>query len=247
MKENTVFHLDIEWICLREFGRLARRNPRYLGLVFSMYGRTIHSLARSHMLRAAYCFARHLDDVLVGDCLVSENPATYARRILQQARSGCFTTESVASRLESFVFQNVDRFAGGEDHPSKELMILIEAMLFDRERTRQRLLLTQKELHDHHRRTFGAALNVALCIGGACTRASDIPDIMQAQGCLYSLRDLSQDLSRGLVNIPCGQKIRNGCYRRAYAPALATNFRFASCPASYNRSEQNFDLMRYTS
>jgi hypothetical protein len=223
-----VFHLDIEWLCLREFWRLARRDPRYLGLILTMYGHTLDALARSQMLRATYCLARLLDDVLDGDCLVAAEPETYVQRVLQQARSGCFTTESIASRLGRFVFQNLDRFACQEDQPLQEFIILIEAMLFDRERARQRLLLTQKELYTHHRRTFGAALNVALCIGGADTRAPDIPDLIQAQGCLYTLRDLDQDLSRGLVNIPLGvveearrQGVDDGAYEALrYAPVV---------------------------
>lgn len=197
-----VFHLEIEGICLQQFLRLARRDPRYLGLVIPMYGRSVHSLVRSQMLRATYCFARFLDDVLDGDCAVSEDPGTYVRRVLQQAQSGFFSTETVASRLGRFIFQNVDRFAPAQDHPSKELIILIEAMLFDRKRACERLLLTQEELAAHHRRTFSSALNISLCIVGSYTRATSIPDVIQAQGCLYTIRDLCQDLSRALVNIP---------------------------------------------
>jgi hypothetical protein len=197
-----MFHLDIEWICLREFIRLTRRHRRYLGLVLPMYGRTLHSLGRSQMLRAAYCLARLLDDVLDGDCPVCEEPAAYVQRILSQARLRRFTTENVATRLAGFVFQHVDSFAAREDAPLQELISLIEAMLFDRERACQRLLLTQDALQGQHQRTFAAALNVTLCIVGAYTRAPDVPALIQAQGCLYTLRDLDVDLGRGLINIP---------------------------------------------
>ena len=46
-------YLIIECMCAREFTRLISRDPRYLGLILSMYGRTLISPARTQMLGAS--------------------------------------------------------------------------------------------------------------------------------------------------------------------------------------------------
>ncbi len=195
-------NLEIEWLCLREFLRLIRRDHKYLGLVLPMYSRTVYCPPRSQVLRAAYCFARLLDDVLDGDRPTAVDPENYVRRITEEIQSGGFSGSGIADRLGCFVFDRVDRLCRQEDRPSHQILTLIDAMLFDYERAHTGMLLDSRELHTHHIRTFEAAQNVTLCIAGSDLRASDIPRLAQAQSCLYTLRDLEDDLSRGLVNIP---------------------------------------------
>ena len=51
-------YLRIVCMCVMEFARLIYRDPGYLGLIMSMYGRTLSSPVRAQLMRAICCLAR---------------------------------------------------------------------------------------------------------------------------------------------------------------------------------------------
>lgn len=195
-------YLKIEYMCAREFARLICRDSRYLGLTVSMYGRTLNSPTRAQMLRAAYCLARLIDDVLDGDIIIPGDPEVYVFYLMHQAKAGMIAGRNLPSRLGRFVFENINRFGRNSEIPAEYLHVLVESMLIDRRRARKKLLLSDRQLHTHLVKTLEAAHNAALCISNARARAPDIPHLIRAQASLYTLRDLKTDISRGLVNIP---------------------------------------------
>jgi hypothetical protein len=197
-----IAHLDIEWLCVQEFVRLALRNSRYLALILPMYGRTLNYPRRAQLLRCTYCLARILDDMLDGDMPCPADPEYFVRTLIHQARTGVTAGDGVAGKLASHVFTSLGPLASPIENPAEQFQGLVQLMLFDHSRADRGLLLTSRQLEEHHRQTFSASLNVTLTIAGARTRATDIPEIIRAQSTLYTIRDLEVDLGRGLINIP---------------------------------------------
>jgi len=195
-------YLEIECLCAREFARLICRRPRYLGLIVSMYGRTLTNPARAQMFRATYCLARLIDDVLDGDIIIQGDPEVYVFCLMNKDKTGMIAGRNPPSRLGCYVFENINRFGRNGEMPAEYLHALVESMLFDRKRARMKLLLSDHQLRTHLINTLEAAHNATLCIANARARAPDIPHLIRAQATLYTLRDLKTDISRGLINIP---------------------------------------------
>ena len=57
-------YLSIVCMCARVFARLIYRDPGYLGLLMSMYGRTLNSPVRAQLMRATCCLARLNDNMV---------------------------------------------------------------------------------------------------------------------------------------------------------------------------------------
>lgn len=75
-------------------------------------------------------------------------------------------------------------------------------MFFDRRRVRERLLLGEDELASHHREVFACSANTALKVTGAELRADDAPGVIAELCWVSPMRDLREDLSQGLINLP---------------------------------------------
>jgi hypothetical protein len=210
---------QIEWICLQIFAQLLRRHLRYLLVVIPMYLRSIYGPARCHVLRASYCFARYLDDVLDGDITIAEPQQEYVTHLIQNIKA--LTPDNIDQLiiLGKYVFKNIDRYAANGTRPSLELDKLIEAMLFDRERANRRFLLSRKDLDNHQLKTFLSALNVTLSVTGAHYYKEDIIPLARAQGSLYTLRDLDKDLQGFINNIP-----KDVLYRTRHSPIEYWNY-----------------------
>ena len=79
---------------------------------------------------------------------------------------------------------------------------LVESMVYDRQRVREGLRLTQMELQAHHQQVFQCSANVALKICGFDLRASDVPGVIDQLCWVSPMRDLREDLRAGLNNLP---------------------------------------------
>ena len=115
-------------------------------------------IERSQLLQATYCLARIVDDILDGDLLMAGDPEVYVQCLIQQAKSGVIIGRDFAYRLGLYVFGNINRFAGNGNLPSRHLLDLMNAMLFDRKRSRQRMLLPGPGLPLHPARSGGRSL-----------------------------------------------------------------------------------------
>ena len=80
-------------------------------------------------------------------------------------------------------------------------------------------MLERADLAKHHSDIFSSALEIALCISGARRHAADFTGLTAAQACLYSLRDINEDLARNIINIPA-EEIGNFSHDAADGIAL---------------------------
>lgn len=193
---------DIERICFREFRSLVARSPKYIHLAACMYARSLDDARRSCLMRAAYCLARHVDDVVDGDRMVEQDRSLYVGKIIKQIEEEKFDLQNPISRLAKYVLEELDRIRLNGDDPKREYLGLFSRMVIDRERAQHNIVYDEETLHEHVRQTLTHAQNITLIISGSRMRGGDVLDLVDAQGRLYNLRDVKEDLSSGLVNIP---------------------------------------------
>jgi len=89
-RESVLNALRIEALCLREVWFFTRRHPRYLLTALALW---VHSLPRwraSRLLRASWCLAQQVDDVLDGDRKVKGDPEAHVERLIRGMTDGPF-------------------------------------------------------------------------------------------------------------------------------------------------------------
>ena len=75
-------------------------------------------------------------------------------------------------------------------------------MCVDRERVLSTRVSSATELAELHRATFRGSLDLMLIAADSPLRAIDVPELVEALGWCSTVRDLGDDLSHGLINMP---------------------------------------------
>jgi hypothetical protein len=171
------------------------RHPRYLLIAAAL-------VRQPRVLRAAYCLAQHVDDVLDGDRKIKGDPEAYVRAVLRGLRGAAPFGDSVAEQLAEYVSGEMRRFETKRDDPRGDLINLFEVLLEDRRRMDARRALPAAELAELHRKTFFYSFNLTFILSGAETRAAEEPDLIGALCWVSPVRDLRKDMKKGLINIP---------------------------------------------
>lgn len=190
-----------EMLCLGELYRFSCRHLRYLVVGMIIYWYSLFRWRGLRAIRVGFCVLQHLDDILDGDRPCPIEPTEIADDMLRQMETGEFDDSRLAS-LACCLWEEMGRFHTAYDHPRREILTLVRLMRRDRLRVREQCLLSSTELAEHHRQTFYYAVNLMLTLGGAEIRARDVPDLIAAFGWCSTIRDLREDLTKGLVNLP---------------------------------------------
>jgi hypothetical protein len=200
-QSSVLYRLFIEAICITEFIRLCYRSKKYVAITAAMYFRSFVSLYRTHVLRATYCLARLIDDILDGDCITRVAPRGRIVQLRDEIIAGRFVTRDRLSLLAKYLLPVFALYSKqGED--IRQLFIgLIDRMIADYDRCEKKEVWSTKKLDDHHFVTFQSALDITFAIVGSPIRSADIPELPRAQASLYAVRDLRDDISKGLINI----------------------------------------------
>ena len=100
------------------------------------------------------------------------------------------------------------------DDARHDVLVLLQAMRLDATRIATKNVLTRAEIKDQLRCTFHHSLNILLIGAGLRTRAAEVPDLMESLGWCSVVRDLAEDLARGLVERAVGCRRAGPCRRR---------------------------------
>jgi membrane-associated phospholipid phosphatase/phytoene/squalene synthetase len=201
--------LRIEALCLREAALFTRRHVRYLFTALAIYGFSLPRWRKTRALRAAWCLAQHVDDVLDGDRAIAGDPEVYTREVLRVLAGGPSNDASPAQVLAAFVRDRL---------PKDTLAALFEELIVDRRRMSERRAMGAVELAEHHRRTFALSLDLTLILTGAELRAADAPELVDALSWCSPVRDLAEDWKKGLINVPA--EVLGEAQRDLAAPAV---------------------------
>jgi len=188
---------------LRECLRFSRRHHRYFLIFLILYWHSLWHWKKARAARYGFCFLQLYDDIMDGDRATDAAPDAIAARTIAEWDSSQFRSASPLSKLGaalSAAFKTLPLLPA--DNPRHDVMVLLKAMNRDTQRAATRALLTQAELKTHLRITFYHSVNLLLIASRTQTRAGQVPDLVEALGWCSVVRDLSEDLGKGLVNVP---------------------------------------------
>ncbi len=237
---HMISPLGIERICLREFRYFIRRHRRYLITFLAIYGYSLFAWRRLRLLRAGHCLAQHVDDVLDGDRAVGIPPLNYLDELIGKIEANHFDFASDIPALAGFVFGEADRRLRPGCDIRTEFLALFKTLRADRVRFESQSLLTKEQLDALHRATFTHSMDVSLMMVDSPLRAADIPEMVGALSWVSPMRDLREDLQRGLVNVPLEviEAAREaGATSLAYDALMATRAVRAWVRAEFQRGE----------
>lgn len=201
-RSDTLERWEIELLCLREFVRFARRRLRYVVICLALYRASLGRFSERRILRTGFCLLQSVDDLLDGDRPSEQEPLEVVDQLVRELESRRFGSDPL-SRLGSAFVDDLQRIEKGRPAMGlSEAIELIRHMQTDRRRVLEGRLMTEQELREHHRGTFSRSVNLMLLAAGSPLRASDCPALIDAFGWCSTMRDLEEDLARGLVNIP---------------------------------------------
>lgn len=190
-----VTKLQVELLCLREFARFISRHRRYLAPVMILYLRIFLTWRSTTLLRAAFAFTQGMDDILDADRPFVGSRRAYGAMILQEIRSGVFLDQSAMSQLAQFIITQRPELV-------PDLAELLEVLIFDNTRMDEKLVLSAQELHQHHLKTFEISCRLLMRLLGKDVAHEVLLPVAQSLAWCSVMRDLEDDLARGLNNIP---------------------------------------------
>jgi hypothetical protein len=100
--------LRIDGLCLQELWSFARWRPGRLGPYLTLTRVSLLRWRQTRTLRAAYCLALHVDDVLNGGRPIAGDRREHARRILAVLAGGPPAAGAVAEQLAAFLAAALD-------------------------------------------------------------------------------------------------------------------------------------------
>lgn len=193
-----------------EAGLLLERDRKYRVVTVPMAIFSRLRPSKGPYLESAYYFARHVDDILDGDRTLEDKSASageYVERILAAMEGGPDDDSPAVMTLYEHALSFTEA-----DSPQREIMVdnfrsLVEVMYFDYERQvaygrGEPVLMDQLQLEQYYRQTFEPALIITAQITGTLFSSEHMVRFGTALGRMYSINDLREDLSRGLINIP---------------------------------------------
>lgn len=199
--------LLVEWALLLNMLRFGLRHRRYLVIALALYLQTGLS-RRRRVVRTGFVVLQLVDDLLDGDRACSGDPRVRVDAIADRLRRPAAAPPAsfddlLADALREDLAAVVDRRGPGA--PLDRALELIEVMKRDHERMRARRVLGREEVRAQLERTFGLSLDLMLVAAGSDVRARDVPALVRALGWCSVVRDLEEDLARGLINVPADE------------------------------------------
>jgi membrane-associated phospholipid phosphatase len=196
-REDFLESLRVEALCAREMYRFSRRHSRYLLASLGLYGASVPRWRTMRGARTGFCFLQLVDDVLDGDRAVAGEPLDWVDALLIRLETGRGGDEDVAVTLGRVFLAELRNEGARQD-----ALQLVRTMRRDRVRVRERQELDTAELRAHHRDTFRLSVNLMLHAAHAEVHALDSPALLDAFGWCSTMRDLREDLNKGLFNVP---------------------------------------------
>jgi hypothetical protein len=121
--DRSLDAIRIDGLCLQELWSFTRWRPSRLSPFLTLTRVSLFRWRRARTLRAAYCLALHVDDVLNGGRKVEGDRQEHARSILRVLAGGEPAPGAVAEQLAAFLAAALD------EEKKRELGCLLETMI----------------------------------------------------------------------------------------------------------------------
>lgn len=191
---------EVELLCLRECMRFSRRHLRYFVIFAMIYTPSLLHWRRYRAVRAGYCAAQWIDDLLDGDRPSLREPLEIVDELVAEMTRNRFSSQPL-SPLVTALFAELDERA------RRDFIQLVLTMRRDRVRVLRAEVWDESALDAHHRATFSLSVNLLLATTRCNARAEQVPSLVEALAWCSIFRDLEDDLRKGLINIPRGANV----------------------------------------
>lgn len=187
----------------REWKRLLSRDARKYAKITT----AINILSATRIAPAfapAYFFCRAVDDFADGDRDLPSEHGDYfqfSRTLIDLIDGNREPTDDVDFLLSQVIQRLGSNTSNGIDVKT-ELKAFMKAMEIENERRMNNGLLTREQLMDLYRDSFSSPQNIAFAALGSTASSEVVSQLGLLQGSFYAIRDLRDELPRGIINIP---------------------------------------------
>ncbi len=186
--------------CFRQFWIFNQRHRRYGFIAVALYALSLKSWGLARRLRHGFCALQIIDDLLDGDRASEIEPTLVVEAALKAMETERYDLSPLQQLLRAFISQTKSL---PERQEIAQLVVSVtKTMLFDRRRVTEKLALDASALRQQHHATFSASLDLVLAVMGSRLRTKDVPAVLDVFAWCSMVRDLAEDLDKGLVNIP---------------------------------------------
>jgi hypothetical protein len=198
--------LQVEKLTASEAVRLLRRDSStYTKLVIGLYAcnslRGV-SFDDARVARAAYFYARHIDDALDDENSNYENNAASPDQLPVEVDKLDSSDHRIA-KLGLYAVKGLLARGMTGDEPNTDMQRLIDSMVFDYQRAQNGSQFTNEtEVLEYFSDAMRGTNLMLIGFGSQIREDTDIPSFASGLGRIYSARDLAEDWSRGIYNIP---------------------------------------------
>lgn len=193
--------VEVELLCLANFARFSLRHRRYAFISLALLATSFPRFGSHRLQRTGFAFLQAVDDLLDGDRPSMQEPLLVSERLVHGLESGDFSEDDLSRLGAAFREDLLQR--GGSDALAQAIALL-RVMQADRVRVRDGLLLDEPALHGQLHDTFRHSVDLMLLAAGSPVRSGAVPGLIAAFAWCSVVRDLDEDLARGLVNLPRG-------------------------------------------
>lgn len=187
-------HEHVDRVCFQFYTRFIRRHVRYAPIVIALYAYSLFQWRRARPLRAGFALAQAVDDMLDGDWQIQSDPIEVTRLCI---RNPSAVQDDGLKRICVYLIPWIE--ANGL---LDSLSSLFETLILDCKRRSTREQWPGKELKNHHFRTFELSAKIALGLCELDLKPEDAPSVIESLAWVSPMRDLREDLGKGINNIP---------------------------------------------
>ena len=190
----------LELRILFEALHISLRHPRYLLITIILWGLGITQPINSRKWRWSFVLLQFIDDLLDGHRKSIQPPLEIVKNLKLQIQFRQYSKDFWGQTLQILMSDfNHDPNCWDAKY---EFLNVIDNMILDYHRRIEKKLLPEAKLKNHHRETFIPSVNLLLMSMGAKSRINPIPEFVDLLSWCSVVRDLEDDQSRGLNNIP---------------------------------------------
>ena len=200
--------LQIEKLAAVEAARLFQRDRKtYLGMIAGLYGCSLLHGVKSddaRLARATYFFARHIDDALDGEHVHYTNRTASPTELPLDITKLKSSSHPIVP-LGNFAIKGLLHRQQDGDSPMSDLQRLVDSMVFDYQRSRTGTVFKDNnELESYFSHAMRASNIMLIGFRSQLREDTDFPTLANGLGRVYSARDLTEDWTRDVINIPQG-------------------------------------------
>ncbi len=214
---RLIWKLMPEWqqeyfVAIREQMALTERNSKYQKITTALlFASTFNPIARIFLVRPtgiapaiwmAYHFCRKIDDIADGDAMLPPQYNSFSdmtKKLKSAMDNNTYLNTAVEICLRGTV-RDMKTYHGVDIR--EDIYQFLNTMNYERERRINKTISTRAELFDLYQSSFGVPQDISLICMGSTVRSKNIPELADLQGRLYAVRDLVDELAKGIVFIP---------------------------------------------